>query len=239
MENADNKVKKKDFIEIKFTGYANGEVFDSNVWEELKKINPRSKAKETIIIVGEGMLVKGLDEFLVGKDVGKDYEVKISSKDGFGERKRELIKTIPLKVFTEKKIQPKPGLVLNMDNAMAKVLAVSGARVITDFNNPLSGKKLEYKIKVVRIVSDEKEKAKVVLELLFRFVPDFEIKENKVIIKGPKGLGKFIEMMNDKFKELLGKGLGFEEVKPKEKAEEKKAVVEEKEEKKKDSTDSQ
>ena len=33
------RTKKNDFIEIKFTGYANGKVFDSNIEEEAKKIN--------------------------------------------------------------------------------------------------------------------------------------------------------------------------------------------------------
>jgi len=228
MEKEDKKVKKKDFIEIKFTGFANGEMFDSNIEEDLKKVNPKAKAKETIVMVGEGMLVKGLDEFLEGKEVGKEYEVTIKPRDGFGERKGELVRTIPLKVFTEKKVSPRPGMVLNMDNNIVKVITISGARVITDFNNPLAGKELEYKVKIVRKVTDEKEKVKSVLELLFKFVPDFDIKGNKVILKGPKGLEQFVKIMSSKFKDLLGKDLEFEEAKKEEKVKEEKSSEEKK-----------
>jgi FKBP-type peptidyl-prolyl cis-trans isomerase SlyD len=207
-------VKKKDFVEIKFTGYANGVVFDSNVEEDLKKVDSEAKPKETIVVVGEGMLVPGFDNALEGKEIGKDYEIKLSPKEGFGDRKKVLMKTIPLKVFTEQKINPYPGMVLSMDNALARVITVSGARVMTDFNNPLSGKDLVYKFKVVRVVNDEKEKAKTVFEFMFKFVPEFEVKE-KVIVKGPKILENFVNAFKEKFKELCGKELGFELVEQK------------------------
>lgn len=223
-------VQRNDFVELKYTGYANGEIFDSNIEEDIKKINPEAKPRKTIIIVGEGMLVPGLDNALEGKEVGKEYEVEISVKEGFGERKRELIKTIPLKIFTEKKVNPQAGMVLNMDDVLAKVISVSGGRVITDFNNPLAGKILKYKFIIVRKVSEEKEKIETVLELLLKFVPDYEIKDTvdkksavpktsgndkevsgKVIVKGPKAFEPYINTIKDKFKDLTGKELGFEE----------------------------
>ncbi len=34
------KTKKGDFVEIKYTGLANNEIFDSNIDEDLKKLNP-------------------------------------------------------------------------------------------------------------------------------------------------------------------------------------------------------
>jgi FKBP-type peptidyl-prolyl cis-trans isomerase 2 len=142
-------ITKNDFVEIKYTGYSNGNIFDSNVEENIKKINPKESAKETIVIVGQGMLVPGLDNALEGKEIGKDYEVEVKSKDGFGDRKANLLKTIPLKVFLEKKMMPQPGMVFAMDDKLAKIVTVSGARVITDFNNPLAGKDLKYEFKDV------------------------------------------------------------------------------------------
>jgi len=73
-------IKKKDFVEIKFTGYSNGNVFDSNIEEDLKKIDSKAKPKETIVIVGEGMVVNGLDNALEGKEIGKDYEINVPAK---------------------------------------------------------------------------------------------------------------------------------------------------------------
>ncbi len=226
---------KKDFVEIKFTGYVNGNVFDSNIEEDLKKLDSQGKPRETIVIVGEGMLVPGFDKAIEGKEIGKEYEVNVSAKEGFGDRKRELVKTIPLKIFTEKKINPYPGMVLAMDDNLARVITVSGARVLTDFNNPLAGKDLVYKFKIVRKVIDEKEKAKALLEFMFKFVPEFEVGEN-VVIKGPKFIESYVTAFNPKFKELMGKELKLEEVKNEKKGEEKKEVVIEKSEEKKENS---
>jgi len=207
-------VKKKDFIEIKYSGYVNGNVFDSNIEEDMKKLDPKAKVRKTIVIVGENMIVTGLDKSFEGKEIGKDYEITLSPNDAFGLRKRELLKTIPLRIFSEKKINPQVGMSLALDNAIVKIVAISGARVITDFNNPLAGKEVTYKFKIIRKVSEEKEKIETVFELLMRFVPEFEIKE-KIIVKGPKGFDEYIKSVNDKFKELIGKDLGFEEMKEK------------------------
>jgi len=204
-------VEKKDFVEIKFTGYVNGKIFDSNIVEDLKKIDDKAKVKETIVIVGQGMVVSGLDNALEGKEIGKEYEIILSPKEGFGDRKKELVKTIPLSTFTEKKINPFPGQILAMDNSLARVITVSGARVLTDFNNPLAGKEITYKYKIVRRVENVNEKTRVVLSLLLRFVPDFSLEGEKIVVKGPKQLEGYIKILGDKFKELVGKELGFEE----------------------------
>lgn len=213
-----SKTQRNDFVEIKYTGYSNGNVFDSNVEEDLKKINPEAKTEKTVVIIGEGMLVSGFDKALEGKEIGKEYEIELKPKDAFGDRKRELVKTIPLKIFREKQIDPRPGMAFNLDNMIAKVIAVSGARVITDFNNPLSGKDVKYKFTIVRKVEDEKEKCDAVFVLMFRGIPEYEIKE-KIILKGPKQLKMFVDSFAKRFKELVGKELDFEEKKPEKKEE--------------------
>jgi FKBP-type peptidyl-prolyl cis-trans isomerase 2 len=202
-------IQRNDFVEIKFTGYSNGNIFDSNIDEDLKKIDSNAKPKETIIIVGEGMLVPGFDKEIEGKEISKDYEIKVSAKEGFGERRKELVKTIPLKIFTEKKINPYPGMVLAIDENLARVITISGARVMTDFNNPLAGKDLVYKFKIIRRVTDDNKKAKTFFIQTFKFIPDFELKENEIIVKGPKVLERFVDALKEKFKELLGKELKF------------------------------
>lgn len=202
-------VKKNDFVELKYTGYSNGQVFDSNIEDDLRKLNPKEKPQKTIIIVGQGMLVSGLDRALEGKEIGKSYEVELQPKEAFGERNRDMVRTVPLKVFTEKNMNPRIGMVFAIDNMIAKVLAISGARVTTDFNNPLAGKPVKYTFTIVRKVEDEKERVEAAFGLLFRFVPEFEITD-KVTAKGPKQLEIFVNAMKEKFKEFIGKDLAFE-----------------------------
>jgi len=210
------KTKKIDFIEIEFTGYANGQVFDSNIEEDIKALDSKQKPKKTIVAIGEAMVVKGLDKALEDKELEKEYEINLKSNEAFGERKRELIRTLPLKSFTDQKVNPQAGMMLTLDNSLVKILTVSGARVITDFNNPLSGKEIKYKFKITRLVTDEKEKAEALFDFFLHFTPESEIKDNKIIIKGPKPLEGIIPMFNEKFKEILGKELAFELKEPKE-----------------------
>jgi peptidylprolyl isomerase len=206
------KTKKGDYVEIEFTGYHDGIVFDSNIPEELIKLNPNAEANQkTVIAIGQKMVVEGLDKALEDKELNKEYNIHVLYKEGFGERKRDLVKTIPLNVFTKQKIDPKPGATLILDNMLARVITVSGARVITDFNNPLAGKDLDYKFKIKRLVTDVNEKSVAFFEFFFRFVPKFEIIEKKAIVKGTKELEEMVKQYKDKFNEIVGIDIEFKE----------------------------
>jgi len=161
-------LKKGDFIEIEFTGKTKeGEIFDSNIKEDLEKINSKSKAKPLIICVGEGMFLKGVEDFLIEKEIG-NYEIPLSPENAFGKRDVKLIQKIPLNVFKEYKLNPIPGVVFNFDGRLAKILAVSGGRVITDFNNPIAGKDVIYSLKILRKIENLNEKIKAFSNFLFR-----------------------------------------------------------------------
>src|SRR6266498_1006600 len=110
--------KKSDFAELLYTGYSKGNVFDSNIPEDLKKLNPKETPKKLIVIIGEGMVVPSLDKALEEKETGKEYEINLKAKEAFGERDRKLLKTIPLKVFHEKEMEPRAGAVFAFDNTI-------------------------------------------------------------------------------------------------------------------------
>ncbi len=213
-------VKKNDFVQVEFSAYANGELFDSTKAEEIKKLSPNTEAKPVIVAVGQQMIVPGFDSALEGKETGKEYTIKLSPKDAFGERKREMVRIVPANSFTERRVTPRPGMQLALDNTIVKILSVSGGRVTVDFNNPLAGKEVEYKFVITRKVSDEKEKASALFEALFRFVPDFNIGE-KITVKGPKIIEAYAKAFSPKFKELVGKELDFKEEVKNDKKEEK------------------
>ncbi len=202
-------IQKNEFVALKYTGEANGVLFDSNEEEYVKKLHADAQAHEIIVVVGRGMVVPGLDIALEGKEIGKRYDVSFEAREGFGERRRELVKTIPLKVFTEKQIKPYPGLILAIDNMTARIITVSGARVITDFNNPLAGKSLHYSFAVTRRVTDEQEKICALFEVSFKGIPEFEVKDT-IVVKGPHVLEGYSKAYSPMFKELIGKELEFE-----------------------------
>ncbi len=205
-------IQSGDCIEIKFTGFVDGKPFDSNVAEDLKKVNEKAEPERTIVFVGKRMVVPGLDNSFIGKKIHTEYKIKVQPSQGFGARRTELVKTIPLKVFIQQRVQPVPGAAFILDNQLARIIAVSGARVITDFNNPLSGKELEYQYTIISKVVDIKDRAEAACRLLLHFVPEIAVSGTEVTLKGPKVLQVFIEKNQSNFKELIGVPVMFQEV---------------------------
>ena len=205
-------LKKKDFIEIEFTGkIKNGEIFDSNKKEDLKKLNPNIKPKPFIFSLGENMFLKGIDDFLIGKEIG-EYTIELPPEKAFGKRNSQLVQMVPMKIFKTQKLNPVPGAIFNFDNRIAKILSVSGGRVMVDFNNPLAGKEIIYEIKILRKVDDLNEKIKSLIEFFTKKQLEFEIKNKKLIIKD-KQFAQFLNLFKDKFKDILGLELEIKEEK--------------------------
>ncbi|MGA2130303.1 MAG: peptidylprolyl isomerase [Candidatus Pacearchaeota archaeon] len=201
-------LNKKDFIEIDFTGKVKGgEVFDSTIKEDLEKLHEGHdhpiEVRPFVFALGEGMFLKSIDDFLIGKDIGK-YELELKPEQAFGKRNPSLVQMVPLKMFRDHQVNPVPGGLLNFDGRVGKTLTVSGGRVMIDFNNPLSGKDVVYKIEVKRKVTDINEKVRALNDFLFKRDFDFEIKDKALILKVEKGMKSFIEMFKEKFEEILG-----------------------------------
>ncbi len=217
--------QKNDFIEIEFTGkIKDGEVFDSNVPEELKKLNPNQKAEPFIFCLGQDMFLKGIENFLIGKEAG-EYDIELKPESAFGLRDPSLIQMIPMKVFVEHKVNPIPGTVLNFDNRIGKVLTVSGGRTMVDFNNPLAGKEVIYHVKILRKVEDINEKIKSLNEFLFKRNFKFEIVNKKLVLEVDKGFKAFVEIFKDKFKEMLDLELEVKELDIKESGDQEKKNI--------------
>lgn len=209
------KLKNKDFIEIEFTARVkDGEIFDSNIKKDLKELNSDAKAKPFVFSLGQGMFLKGVEDFLIGKDIGK-YKIELESKDAFGMRNQKLIQRMSAKVFKEHDLRPVPGIIFNFDGKIGKVLAASGGRVIVDFNNPIAGKDVIYDVKILKKVDDQKEQINAFIDFLFKKELKFEVKEKKITIEVEAQMVKFIELFADKFKEIFDLKLEVKEAKEK------------------------
>jgi len=204
--------KKKDFIEIEFTAkIKEGDIFDSNIKEDLKGRDLKEEPKPFIFSLGEGMFMQGIEDFLIGKEVG-EYKIELTSDKAFGKRDAGLVQMMPIKIFAEQNINPLPGIMFNFDGRIGKILTVTGGRVLVDFNNPIAGKDVEYKVKVLRKVEDLNEKVKALIEFFFKRDLKFEIKEKKLILEVEKPMKQFIEMFKEKFKEILDLDLEVKEI---------------------------
>ena len=162
-------IEKGMFIEVEYTGKTKeeGSVFDttSQSVAEQAGLEVRKKLKPAVICAGEGHLLPGLDEQLLGKPLG-EHSFLISAEKGFGKKSAKLLQLIPRKVFKEQGVQPVPGLEITVDEQVGVIKTASGGRVIVDFNHPLSGKELVYDVVVKRFVTDKEEQLKGLLDVM-------------------------------------------------------------------------
>lgn len=202
---------KKDFIEVEFTGKVKGgDVFDSNIKEDLVKLNPKENPKPFIFCLGEGMFLKGIEDFIIGKEIG-NYTIELSADKAFGLRMPQFVQMIPSKVFTQQRLTPVVGAVFNFDGRAGKVLSSSSGRVMVDFNHPLAGKEVIYEVRILRKIEDLNEKIKSFLNFLFRRDIKFSIQDKKVIIEVEKNMVQFAQMFQEKFKEIFEMDLEVKE----------------------------
>lgn len=199
------KTKKNDFIEIEYLGTTNNQIFDTNIPSEAKKINPEAEAKPLPACIGLGMVIPGLDKDLEDKESNTKYKVTIPQKLAYGSRDPKLVRLIPKKVFLEHQMNPVPGMTVAMDNSMAKIISVSGGRVLTDFNHPLAGKELTFEYTITKKLKDLDEKIKALQNAFFRQEFEYTIdkEKKKIIFKKPE-LAYMLSIFRDKFQQALG-----------------------------------
>jgi len=179
-------IKNNDFIEIEYTGILQEEnkVFDTTDESLAKKEkihNSRTKYGPVVICVGENQIIQGLDEELVGKEINKEYAFTLQPEKAFGKKNPKLMQLISQNSFRSQKLTPYPGMQVNIDGLMGIVRTVTPGRVIVDFNHPLSGKVVVYKVKILKKITDTKEQLDSYLSFIIREFKT-EIKESEAII---------------------------------------------------------
>ncbi|MCS7109213.1 MAG: peptidylprolyl isomerase [Candidatus Micrarchaeota archaeon] len=161
-------IKKGDFIKLSYVGMLeDGSVFDTTD-EKLAKekgiYNERVVYSPILIVVGRQQVIRGLDEALIGMEKGEEKEVLIPPEKAFGSVNNDLINVVPLSYFEKEKINPVPGMFVNVNGRDGIVKSVGAGRVIVDFNHPLAGRTLKYKLKVEEILDTPEKKVKALFE---------------------------------------------------------------------------
>lgn len=238
-------LKKNDFVELDFIAKVKetNAVFDTTILEEAEKAGllhekekDKGKFKPIKVCIGQGMLLQGLDKALEGKEIEKWHEIEILPKEAFGERDSKLVRILPLKAFREKGIEPVTGMTLGLDNILVRIAAVSSGRVITDFNNPLSGKNIIYKFRINKKIDDNKEKLEILAEFFLGKAEKVNIENGKGIVEFKIKIPEAIEKeFAKKAKDILNMDVEIKEIKEvkenkeKEKAEKARVKTEKKE----------
>jgi FKBP-type peptidyl-prolyl cis-trans isomerase SlyD len=180
-------VQKGDFIKLSYTGkLENGTVFDTtdaNVAKEFGIYNEQASYGPETVVVGKGFVVAGLDEDLIGKNVGDKGSVTVPPEKGFGLRRIDQIETIPVKKFKE---PIRPGVRVNVGGKTGTVESIAGGRARVNFNSPLAGETLSYEYTVESQIEGRDEKVAAILRMYTGKDIDHKIEDGKVLVEVPK-----------------------------------------------------
>lgn len=137
-----NKVKEGDAVTFNYEG----RIEDGSTFHTLDE-------DPITVEVGAGSLIKGLEEQLIGMAEGEEKEFTVSPENGYGMEKTELVQTVDSGLFAETEITPEIGMIFKTPHGNCHITGIEDDKIEISFNHPLAGKVLDYKLKVIKIVS--------------------------------------------------------------------------------------
>jgi FKBP-type peptidyl-prolyl cis-trans isomerase SlyD len=158
-------LQEGDFIRLRYTGGFGENIFDTTDEDRAKEegiYNPRADYGPVTIRLGSHHVIVGLEDELIGKEVGAEGEVDVPAEKAFGAHQDDEVKSVPATQFREK---PRRGMRIEVEGREGLVIDVIGRRAIVDFNHPLAGKTLHYSYAIVEKVEDPVEQIKGLIKL--------------------------------------------------------------------------
>lgn len=138
-------VTKGNKVSVEYTGsFDDGTVFDM------------SQGREPIqFVAGEGHVIKGFDDAVVGMKKGEVKKITITPQEGYGARDEKLQQQVPRSVFPqEMKLEKGMGFSFKTPQGQvihATITDASQEQVTVDMNHPLAGRSLVFELKVVDV----------------------------------------------------------------------------------------
>lgn len=151
------RVEKNTKINVKYELSVDNEIIDSSENAEL--------------LIGFNMVVPGFEKNVLGMEIDEEKEFDVPPAEGYGEYRLELIQAVPISQFSpdERRLLVK-GKTLQLYAQGVPLIAtikdVNEKDVIFDFNHPLAGKTLHFKVKVLAIEPFSEEEFREFIESL-------------------------------------------------------------------------
>jgi peptidylprolyl isomerase len=147
------------------------EIFETTNEEDAKKsdlYDPTRKYEPRLVSIGEGWVIKGLDEALANANLGDKLTIEITPDKGFGDRDPSKVRMIPQRKLGEKADNIKVGDVVEMYERPGIVRYVGSGRVQLDFNHRFAGRTLTYDVNILKKLESDDDK---IMYLIRRRLP--------------------------------------------------------------------
>jgi peptidylprolyl isomerase len=168
------------------------EIFETTRENDVKSsenFDPSRKYEPRLLGVGEGWVLKGLDDALLNANMDEPLNIEIPPDKAFGERDPSKVRMIPLRKLGEKANEVGVGDVIELDERMGIVRFIGSGRVQVDFNHKYAGRTLIYDANIVKKIESDDEK---ITNLVRRRLPidqadmHYEIKDSELEISIPE-----------------------------------------------------
>ncbi|MBI5391579.1 FKBP-type peptidyl-prolyl cis-trans isomerase [Candidatus Woesearchaeota archaeon] len=149
--------KQGSIVDLWYEGrLEDGTLFDTNVVDVAKAekiFHPQRPYEPLHITLGEGMLIPGFENAIIGMKEGEMKTVTIPSEQGYGSPREDLVKTVEASFFKDQPVNVGDVIMVTIQgqNVPAMVAGKERENYKLDFNHPLAGKTLTFKITLVKV----------------------------------------------------------------------------------------
>jgi FKBP-type peptidyl-prolyl cis-trans isomerase SlyD len=181
-------VAEGSFVRLSYTGKMGEKVFDTTdeaVAKEAGIHNPEAVYGPVLMKVGKRHVVIGLDDAIVGKEVGEEGTVEVPPEKAFGAHDESRVESVSLARFKER---PSVGQTVEIENREGTVSNILGRRVVVDFNHPFAGKTVTYWYRVEEIVESQPEQIKGLIQLYTQRSMEVTVADGVVTIHLPPAI---------------------------------------------------
>jgi FKBP-type peptidyl-prolyl cis-trans isomerase SlyD len=127
--------------------------FHYRLSENGQEIESSFDGEPLLSLIGHGSMIPGLENALIGKNVGDRFSVDVAPEDAYGERVEKEPVRVPVKhlLGKYKKIVPGQLVVINTQNGARQATVVKAGKfnIDVDTNHPLAGKTLSFEIEIL------------------------------------------------------------------------------------------
>lgn len=107
------------------------------------------------IIMGDGNFMPGMEMAIYGLKVGDEQIITLTPEQAYGYPDQQLVHELPLSDFDET-LQPQPGQIIaftlpNGEETPGMILEINDEIAKVDFNHPLAGHDVVFKVKILEI----------------------------------------------------------------------------------------
>ena len=125
--------------------------------EDQTVIDTNFDREPVCFFIGDGNLLPGFEKALIGMQTNQEGTFEIEPKEAFGQHNNQNVQTLDLSSFED---NIEVGSVYSFQNGDGElpgvIIEINDSTVQVDFNHPLAGKIILFKVKILAIENEDK-----------------------------------------------------------------------------------